>query len=210
MNIYDHIHKTIVWLLLIFSGTILGQIGADYSSLKVIADEVVIRSPKEQVWMTLEQFGTIGTFHGSIEESYPINGSESLSYFGAEREILVPDGVNNIILKEKIIDFKKGAFLMYKVNEWENIALRTMYVTLGLKVNTKGETILYREVKYKMHSKLRTRMMKNKMQRDNFDRLLGFKYFIESGERNIEPKVLRDRYKLEGNEPVDDDLVVVK
>ncbi len=175
--------------------------------LKMISNELVVKGSVEEVWDAIASFGNAGSFLSTIDESYPLNGSKVIAAEGAERESMVPDGMNNIIFKERIIDILEGSHYTYEVYDSENFTLKKMIVTFGVTSDRQGRTILYSRMRYQMNSALMTHFLRRKLNKINFNSLIGFKYYVETGEKNTDIKSLRKRYYKEEQGIADQELI---
>lgn len=185
------------WLLLLLMLAATGlsaQHVIDGEKMKFFENKVLVNNSPEEVWKILASFGDVSDFHSTIDDSSAINGSSDAAVLGSEREIQIPDGINNIIHKERIIDVIDGIYYTYEVYQAENIPMKKMYVTYGLRSNFKGQTILYSKTYYKFNNALANGLLKKKLNRANMDSLLAYKYYMESGEKDTEIKELRKRY----------------
>jgi len=197
-----------LWILLVVIGNLSAQKNSQEAGMKLINNKIIVNSSPEKVWQTLASYGNVSTFLSTIDEGSPINGSLNLAVLGAERESIIPNGVNNIIYKERIIDIVDGAHYTLEVYESENFPLKKMYVTYGVTVDKWGQTILYSTMKYKLNSGLLTRLMKGKMNRGNKDNLIAYKFHIETGEENTNIDSLRKRYDQDEQIPSEDGYMV--
>jgi len=177
------------------------------SGMKIISNEVIVNSSPEDVWQALASFGNVSSFLSTIDEGAALNGTLNLAVIGAERESIIPQGINNIIQKERIIELMEGVFYTYDVYESESLPVKKMYVTYGIKLSKEGKSVLYSVIKYKMNSSLKTRMLRGKLDKGNMDSLIAYKYYIETGEENRDIEVLRKRYKSSGQNESHDDLI---
>lgn len=162
--------------------------------MKFLENKVVVNNSPQAVWKALEAFGNVSTFHSMIDESIVLNGSGVEAMLGAEREIQIPDGIVNIINKEKIIKIIDGMYYTYDVYESENFPMKKMQVTYGVRLDHKGRTILFSKTFFKFNNALANGLLKKKLDRANKDSLLAYKNYIENGEKNTDIKELRKRY----------------
>ena len=196
---------TILWIVLFVIGNVTAQKDDLESGMKIIGNEVIVNSSPEDVWQALASFGNVSSFLSTIDEGEALNGTLNLAVVGSERESIIPQGINNIIQKERIIELMEGVYYTYDVYDSESLPVKKMYVTYGIKLNEAGNTVLYSRIKYKMNSGLKTRMLKGKLDKGNMDSLIAYKYYIETGEENRDIEVLRKRYhRSDQNEPHDD------
>jgi len=198
-----------LWMLLAVIGNLSAQNEGREARMKLISNELIVNSSPEKVWQTLASFGNVSTFLSTIDEGSAINGSVNKAVLGAERESIIPNGVNNIIYKERIIDIEVGAYYTLEVFESENFPLKKMYVTYGVNVNKKGQTVLFSTMEYKLNSGLLTRLMKGKMDKRNMDHLIAYKFHIETGEENADIITLRKRFYKGALVESDKDYIVI-
>lgn len=177
-------------------------------NLETIENQVFVNGSPEAVWNALSSYGNVSSFHSVIDDSMPINGSVDKASLGSEREVQIPDGINNIIFKERIVNFSEGIYYTYEVFESENFPTKRMKVTYGVRLDEKGRTILYSKTAYKLSNILSTKFLKRKLDKANNDSLLAYKYFIETGERNTDLKILRKRYLKEVQDGASDYFAV--
>lgn len=205
---FKNIGAIILWMLVLVFGSLNAQDYHRESGMKIISDEIIIFGPPEKTWEALAEFGNVSHFLSTIDEGSALNGSKNLAIIGAERESIIPKNITNIIQKERIIELVEGAYYTYEVYESENFPMKKMYVTYGVKLDSKGNTIMYGITEYKMNSGLATRMMKGKLSKGNMDTLIAYKYYIETGEKNTDIDSLRRRYDEEISMNSENDLVV--
>jgi len=172
----------------------------DGEKLEVLESKVVVRNSHEAVWDALSSFGNVSKFHTTIDDSMSLNGTTDKAKLGVEREVQIPDGINNIINKERIVTFIDGVYYTYEVYESENFPIKKMLITYGVRIDSKGRTILFSKTFYKLNNGLSTKFLKRKLKRFGMDSLLAYKYYIETGERNTDIKILRKRYHHEDEE----------
>lgn len=194
----EQVRLYVVLLLFVMIGNVHAQQTENEPQLKTISNELLVKGSVDEVWNALASFGNVGSFLSTIDESYPLNGSKVIAAEGSERESMVPDGINNIIYKERITDIVEGSYYTYEVYDSENFALKKMIVTFGVTSDKKGRTILYSRVRYKMNSVLMTHLLRRKLNKINLNSLISYKYYVETGEKNTDMKLLRRRYYAEG------------
>jgi len=199
------------WTILLTFLFVIGNVTAQNDDLetgmKIIGNEVIVNSSPEDVWQALASFGNVSSFLSTIDEGSALNGTLNLAVVGSERESIIPQGINNIIQKERIIELMEGIYYTYDVYESESLPVKKMLITYGIKLNEEGNTVLYSRIKYKMNSGLKTRMLKGKLDKGNMDSLIAYKYYIETGEENRDIVVLRKRYKYRDQIQSDNDLI---
>jgi len=198
---------TILLTVLFVIGNVTAQKDDLESGMKIIGNEVIVNSSPEDVWQALASFGNVSSFLSTIDEGSALNGTLNLAVIGSERESIIPQGINNIIQKERIIELMEGVYYTYDVYESESLPVKKMLITYGIKLNDEGNTVLYSRIKYKMNSGLKTRMLKGKLDKGNMDSLIAYKYYIETGEENRDIVVLRKRYKYRDQIESDNDLI---
>lgn len=180
----------------------------DGEKLEVIENQVMVQNSHQAVWKALSAFGNVSKFHTSIDDSMALNGTKEVAKLGAEREVQIPDGINNIINKERIVTFIDGVYYTYEVYESENFPTKKMQVTYGVRLDEKGRTILFSKTFYKLNNAINTKFLKRKLKRIGMDSLLAYKYYIETGEKNTDIKILRKRYQKEDHESNPDYIAV--
>jgi len=181
-------------LMLILSIQLPAQDIIEGEKMNFFENKVIVNNSPQEVWTILSAFGDVSNFHTTIDDSFSINGSLDQAMLGSEREIQIPDGVNNIINKEKIIHFIDGIYYTYDVYESENFPIKKMQVTYGVRLNFKGQTVLYSKTYFKFNNALANKFLRKKLDRVNKDSLLAYKYYLETGEKDTDIKVLRKRF----------------
>lgn len=196
------------WIVLLFVSQLSAQQFIDGEKLEVLENQVVVQNSHEAVWKALTAFGNVSKFHTSIDDSMALNGTKEEAKLGAEREVQIPDGINNIIHKERIVTFIDGVYYTYEVYESENFPTKKMQITYGVRLDEKGRTILFSKTFYKLNNAINTKFLKRKLKRFGMDSLLAYKYYIETGEKNTDIKILRKRYQKEDHENNPDYIAV--
>ena len=181
-------------LLLLMAIQLSAQQIIEGEKMKFLESKVVVNNTPQEVWKALAAFGNVSTFHSTIDESIVLNDSAEEAMLGAEREIQIPDGINNIINKERIIKFIQGVYYTYDVYESENFPIKKMQVTYGVRLDHHGRTVLFSKTFFKFNNALANGLLKKKLDKANKDSLLAYKNYIENGERNTDIKELRKRY----------------
>lgn len=184
-------------MFLISLGSTHAQVKSDLKKNKIIHNKVVVEGSPQEVWKVLKAYGDVSSFNATIDESYMLNEGSGNAELGAEREIHIPNGINNIINKERIVDFVDGVYYTYDVYDTENFPIRQMEVTYGVRMDNRGRTILFSKTYFKLNNRINTKLLKGKIIKGNMDSLLAFKYFIENGDNNSDIKSLRKRYDKE-------------
>jgi len=183
-----------LWLMLLLVAQLSSQQIIEGEKMKFLENKLIVNNTPQEVWKALVAFGNVSTFHSTIDESIVLNGTAEEAMLGAEREIQIPDGINNIINKERIIKFIEGIYYTYDVYESENFPIKKMQVTYGVRLDHHGKTVLFSKTYFKFNSALANGLLKKKLDRANKDSLLAYKNYIENGEKNTEIKELRKRY----------------
>jgi len=181
-------------LMLLLATQLSAQQIIEGEKMKFLENKVVVNNTPQEVWKALVAFGNVSTFHSTIDESIVLNGTAEEAMLGAEREIQIPDGINNIINKEKIIKIIEGIYYTYDVYESENFPIKKMQVTYGVRLDHHGRTVLFSKTYFKFNNALANGLLKKKLDRANKDSLLAYKNYIENGEKNTDIKELRKRY----------------
>ena len=150
-------------------------------------------SPQE-AWAVINRYGDVGDINGVLKSSKAVNGSANEGSMGADRMCVIPNGKKDILVWEKIIDFKEGSHLTYDVYQWENFPLNKMHNTFGVKVKG-GQTYIYQRSKYRLKPGFLSGIMKGKLRGGAREALTGFKHFLETGEARVDPKVLKKQYR---------------
>ncbi len=164
--------------------------------LKTIKYEMVVNVTTQKAWDVLNSYGDIGSFHAGLESSSAINGSPNIAQMDCERICYIPRTKNKkIMVKEKIIDYSEGNYYTYDVYEWENFPLKKMNNTFGVKTNAQGETVIYQVTNFRLKPGFLTGMMKGKLRRGARTTLMGYKRYMETGDKRIDIKELKKQYK---------------
>ena len=173
---------------------------------RVIENRVRVDASVDKAWAALADFSGVSGFHVLFDESNLLKGEKRLAV-GNERESHIPDGINNVILKERITEMKEGSFYSYTVYDWENIPLESMSVTYGVGVNPRGETEIYNRTVYRMTSGVITGLARGKFEKGSKDSLISYKYFIETGKNQKDLKALRKWFKRKEKDNGTDELL---
>ena len=173
---------------------------------RVIENRVTVEASVERAWAALADYSGVSRFHALFDESKLLKGEMRVAV-GNEREVHVTDGINNVILKERVTGMKDGSFYSYAVYDWENIPLESMSVTYGVGVNARGETEIYNRTVYRMTSGVATGLARNKFEKGSRDSLISYKYFIETGGNQKDLKELRKWFRKKEKEIGPDKLL---
>ena len=193
-------------LFLMVSVSFVSQAQADL--YRVVENHITVDTSPEIAWTVVADFAGVSDFHALFDESNLLKGEEGMLQIGSERESHIPDGINNVILKERITDMQEGSFYSYTVYEWENIQLEGMQVTYGVGVNELGQTEIYNRTVFRLKSGMITGLMRSKFDRGSKDSLISYKYFIETGQEEKDLKKLRKWFKKRQKDPAEVDFLV--
>lgn len=189
MKAFSPLTETMTLLLL------LGVVNSWAQNLRtdqvVIENSIQVNSTINQAWLVLSDFAGVGNFHVLYDESSAINESSPFAVLGAERESLMPNGIYNNILKERVIDLVEGSHYTFEVFDSENISLESMEVTYGVRTDAEGLPEIYSRMTYDMGSGVKTSFSKRRFNRDNKISLLSYKYYIETGKVEKDLKSLK-------------------
>lgn len=193
--------KAITSLVLLFvAGIQFNKLFAQATSekevkLKKVVYEMEVDATPEKAWEVLSSYGDVAHFHSQLESSKSLNGSSNKASLGCDRECVIPNGKKKIVVKEKIYDYVEGQYYTYDVYEWTNFPLHTMHNTFGVKTNPEGKTVIYQITDYRLKPAFLSGMMKGKLRNSARASLIGYKHYIETGEKNADPKELLAKYK---------------
>ncbi|HFQ61466.1 MAG TPA: SRPBCC family protein [Epsilonproteobacteria bacterium] len=157
--------------------------------------EMLMEASTQKVWNVIRQYGDVSKFHAGVERTTNVNGSSSEAYLGADRVCDIHDMGMNIILKEKIIDFKEGESYRYEVYETKNFPVQELYFEFRIRRYSDNRAYLRLDIDYKGKPAFITPFLKPKMQKLSRDVLLGYKEHIETGSKNVPIKELRKKYQ---------------
>ncbi|MCH7524879.1 MAG: SRPBCC family protein [Bacteroidetes bacterium] len=157
--------------------------------------ELIVDVSKDKAWGILSDYGNVGTFHAGVVSSKAINGTENIAKLGCDRECHLIDGKRKIMVQEKIIDFKDDAYYTYDVHTWKNFPLAKAHNTFGVEINNIGKTVIYQISRYRLKPSFLTWIMKGKMKSSLRDALIAYKHFMETGEKNSDMTVIKEKYK---------------
>jgi hypothetical protein len=157
--------------------------------------EMEVQTTPQKAWEVLADYGNVGTFHPQLESSKPINGSLTHAVIGCDRECIIQDGKKRIMVKEKITNIVDGQYYTYNVYDWNNFPLKAMRNTFGVKKNNNGKTVIYQVIEYRLKPGFLTGLMKGKIRESARTSLLGYKHYMETGEKNADMTILKKKYK---------------
>jgi hypothetical protein len=185
----------LIWLLILSAVRVTAQQFGNDGKLKYLENHIVVNTTPEEAWQALASFGNVSNFNAAYDESVILNDTPDEVRLGAEREVLIPDGVMYIINKERIVTLIEGVYYTYEVYETENFPTKKMWVTYGVRLDHSGRTLIFSKVFYEFNNVLATTFLKGKLKRYNMDSLMAYKNFIETGEKNKDIKELRKLYQ---------------
>lgn len=163
--------------------------------LTTVQYEMVVNTTPQRAWDVLANYGDVASFHPQLESSTSLNGSSIKAELGCDRECVIPDGKRRITVREKIIDFVEGEYYTYDVYFWKNFPLNKSHNTFGVKKNQEGKTIIYSKIDFRLKPGFLTYLMKGKVRSSARESLLGYKHYLETGEKKANMKVLKEKYK---------------
>ena len=158
---------------------------------------VVVDVSPEKAWEVLSSYGDVGSFIHGVKSSKSLNGSMNKAHMNCDRQCMIQNGKQEMTIKEKIIDISEGNYYTYDVYSFEGFPFKVdkFNITFGVDVNENGKTVVYQKVNYRLKSGLLTAMMKGQLKKGAGDTLLGYKHYMETGEKNVEAKILRKKYR---------------
>lgn len=163
--------------------------------LTKLTDEVVVNVTPAEAWAVINSYGDVGSYHSAIAHSRSMNGSPNEGKMGCERECTIENGRKDVVVVEKIIEYEEGSYYKYDVTDWKNFPIKKFYNTFGVKTNAQGQTVIYVISEYRLTSGLMTRMAKGKLKKGNHRALLLYKHYMETGEKNADPKAVEKQYR---------------
>ena len=186
-------------LLFLFNfATLAAQRNADLEPF--IENSIRVNSTVDQAWSVLANFAGVGGFHVLYDETNALNGSTGTLELGAERESLMPDGIYNLILKERVVDLVDGAYYTFEVYDSDKSSLESMLVTYGVSSDEEGKVSIYNQVAFKDGSKVWKNFKKRKLNRDSRISLISYKHRIETGGTEKDLKRLKVWFDRKANE----------
>lgn len=188
--------KVLVLLsIVLVSHNVLGQENDMEIKLKTVLTEMEVDVTPEKAWEVLSAYGNVSDFHSIVTSSNAINGSHNEASLSCERICYIANGKRQVMVKERILEYKEGSHYKYNVYDWENFPIRKMNITYGVKVNTQNKTVIYQITDYRLKPGFLTGVMKGKMQKGAMESLMSYKHYMETGEKNVAIKVLKKQYK---------------
>lgn len=185
--------KTIITLLAIaLSGyTITAQ---KTIKLAKIHTEQIVNVTLEEAWKVINSYGNVGSYHSQITSSKPMNGSQVEGSLDCERQCFIESGKKEITVDEKIIEFVDNSHYKYSASS-EQFPAKAFYNTFGVKQNSEGKTVIYVTTEYKLKPAFLTGIAKGKLRKGNEDTLLFYRHYMETGEKNADPQMIREKYE---------------
>jgi Polyketide cyclase / dehydrase and lipid transport len=147
--------------------------------------EIKVDASPQQIWNALSKYANVSTFHAGVAASVAGKDYQNEASLGAERTCTIYDGSREVTLVEKITEFEEGKFYRYEVFEWKNFPLKAMFFGFSIRQNEKEETFLSLTQNYRLNPGFITGLMKWKIKKQQRTILLGYKYYIETGEKNV-------------------------
>ena len=146
-----------------------------------IENSVQVNSTAEQAWKVLSDFAGTGSFHVLFDETVLLNGSPNRVAVGAERESLIPEGMFNLIQKERVVELVDGAYFTYEVYDSDKSALESMHITYGVVEDEAGKVRIYNRISLEEGSGVWKNFSRRKQNRDSQISLISYKHHIETG-----------------------------
>lgn len=161
-----------------------------------IENTVQVNSTLDEAWDVLANFAGTGAFHVLYDETIPLNGNSNTVSLGAERESLIPDGMYNVIQKERVVDVVDGAYFTYEIYDSEKPSLESMHITYGVLTDETGNVQIYNQITFQEGSKVWKNLSKRKQNRDSQMSLISYKHRIETGGSEKDIKRLKKWFAL--------------
>lgn len=162
--------------------------------LTTIKSELIVNVSKEEAWKVINSYSNVGDFHSGVTSSKAINGSPVIGEMGCERQCYIQSGKKEFTVDEKIIEFKEGSHYKYEAHS-DDFPAKAFYNTFGVTVNTSGQTIIYVKSEYRLKPGFMTGLAKGKLTAGNEDALLFYKHFMETGEKNADAQMIKEKYQ---------------
>jgi hypothetical protein len=168
-----------------------------------IENSVQVNGTIDEAWQVLADFAGAGAFHVLYEETILLKGNPKRVVLGAERESLIPDGMFNLIQKERVVDVVDGAYFTYEVYDSDKSTLESMLVTYGVTMDEGGNVRIYNHIALEEGPRVWKNFSKRKQNRDSQLSLISYKHRIETGKSEKDIKSLKKWYALnEDKRPV--------
>lgn len=172
-----------------------------------IENSVQVNTTIDLAWSVLADFAGVGEFHVLYDETILLTGNPTTVVLGAERESLIPDGMFNLIQKERVVDLLDGAYFTYEVYDSERSSLESMLITYGVMTDEEGNVRIYNQIAFKEGSKVWKNFSRRKQKRDSQLSLMSYKHRIETGGSEKDIKKLKDWIALNEGKRSDPDLL---
>ena len=159
----------------------------EYKGVKLTetTTQVIIDASPHKAWEALSQYGNVSSFHAGIDLSVHGKNNSDEASLGVERTCTIKDGKREIILVERIIEYEEGQFYRYEVFEWKNFPLKVMFFAFAIKSDKDKNTILSITQNYRLKPGFITGIMKGKIKKQQREILMGYKNYIETGEKRV-------------------------
>jgi hypothetical protein len=197
---------TLLTVLLVLN---LGSVHSQKNSQHAfwIENSVQVNGTIEEAWQVLADFAGTGSFHVLYEETILLEGNPNKVVLGAERESLMPDGMFNLIQKERVVDVVDGAYFTYEVYDSDKSSTESMLVTYGVLMDEAGNVRIYNHITLEDGSSVWKNFSKRKKNRESQLSLMSYKHRIETGEGEKDIKILKKWYALNDKKGPDRELL---
>ena len=172
-----------------------------------LENSVQINGTVDEAWDVLADFAGVGDFHVLYDEAIILNRSSNEVALGVERESFMPDGMYNLIQKERVVDVLEGAYFTYEIYDSEKPTMESMLVTYGVSSDADGNVTIYNHVTFKEDARVWKKFSKRKHNRESQISLISFKHRIETGDAEKDLKRLKKWYALEGENQTNRDFL---
>jgi hypothetical protein len=158
--------------------------------------KIKVHATEHQTWSVLSQYGNVSTFHAAVELS--VAKGDDRAYLGNQRTCIIMDGKREIMMVEKIIEFKEGAFYRYEVCKSKNFPIEIMLYAFSLEKGIHKNTTLSIIQNYKLNPAFLTHLLYGKIKEKQQEILMGYKNYIETGAKNVPITLLKQKeYQFE-------------
>ena len=189
-------HSRFFIALLMLSLSSQALLGQKKERFERVEYSTVVDAGQSTVWGVISDLEQAARYDLSIDESLLLNGlGEQELAVGLQREAHLPDGNYNIILTEELVDIEQGRLLVFEMVDSENLSLKRMRITLGLRPLESGKTELFNRIEYIPSSRWRAQSLKRKFEEVSRTRVLSYSYYLNSGEPIANSRVLEDLVK---------------
>ena len=166
------------------------------NQLNYVSYQMPIYSSQRTVWDALQKFGEIASFHDNVVSSGYINDTEDFK-INCERYCEFQPQMGRIpIVKEKIIAIDSGVSYLIHFYEFENFPMNHMYIEFCIDEDFNLNNNVKASCWYQSKPKILTKLFTNKMRQTLKEILLGYRHYIETGEKNVDMKHLKKEYKI--------------